>query len=248
LSSVEVSEARGVRTLHFGSVWIQGAMRVARPWSLELEYTREMMLPLILHPSRNWPRTVLQIGLGAASFTRFLYRHRPRSRITVVEIVPEVVHVAREHFKLPDDPLRVAIEIGDGYRFLAISDRTFDLVLVDGFDAKGRAGPLDTIPFYANCRAHLSDAGAMTTNLLSRHRGIAASVGRIRAAFGERMLPLPPVESGNVAAVAAAGEPVDVTYDELRARARRLYADTGLDLLPTVARVEKARGGEGLTL
>ncbi len=42
--SIEISEERGVRYLHFGSHWIQGAMRVARPWALELEYTRDMML------------------------------------------------------------------------------------------------------------------------------------------------------------------------------------------------------------
>ena len=49
-SSIEVSEEAGVRYLHFGSRWVQGAMRVQRPWALELEYTREMLLPLVLRP------------------------------------------------------------------------------------------------------------------------------------------------------------------------------------------------------
>ena len=44
--SVDISEDGGVRNLHFGSEWIQGAMRIARPWSLELAYTREMMAGL----------------------------------------------------------------------------------------------------------------------------------------------------------------------------------------------------------
>ena len=65
-------------------------MRIARPWSLELEYTREMMLPLLLRTRGGWPKSVLQVGLGAASFTRFLHRHRPDARLTVVEIAPEV--------------------------------------------------------------------------------------------------------------------------------------------------------------
>jgi len=38
---VDISEEAGVRYLHFGSDWIQGAMRIARPWALELDYTRE---------------------------------------------------------------------------------------------------------------------------------------------------------------------------------------------------------------
>lgn len=48
--SVDISEESGVRFLHFGSDWVQGAMRIARPWSLELSYTREMMASLLLRP------------------------------------------------------------------------------------------------------------------------------------------------------------------------------------------------------
>ena len=39
--SIDISEEAGVRYLHFGSSWIQGAMRIARPFALELDYTRE---------------------------------------------------------------------------------------------------------------------------------------------------------------------------------------------------------------
>ncbi len=53
VGSIEVSEEAGVRYLHFGSPWVQGAMRIARPWSLELEYTRDMMMALLLRPSRG---------------------------------------------------------------------------------------------------------------------------------------------------------------------------------------------------
>ena len=56
-SPIEIREARGVRTLHFGSDWVQGAMRIARPWSLELAYTREMMAGLLLRGNRRWLRS-----------------------------------------------------------------------------------------------------------------------------------------------------------------------------------------------
>jgi spermidine synthase len=60
-----------------------------------------MMVPLLLRHEPAWPRTVLLIGLGAASLTRFLYKHRPHAAQTIVEIEPAVIHAAREHFKLP---------------------------------------------------------------------------------------------------------------------------------------------------
>jgi spermidine synthase len=37
MPSIEISEERGVRYLHFGSRLVQGARRIARPWSFELE-------------------------------------------------------------------------------------------------------------------------------------------------------------------------------------------------------------------
>jgi hypothetical protein len=105
--NIDISEEAGVRYLHFGSSWVQGAMRIARPFALELDYTREMMVPLLLHGD-DWPRSVLQIGLGAASVTKFLHRHRPQAKLTVVEIEPRVEAAARQFFKLPDDPKRIS--------------------------------------------------------------------------------------------------------------------------------------------
>ena len=245
MASIDISEEAGVRYLHFGSHWIQGAMRIARPWALELDYTRDMMVPLLLHPQRAWPKSVLQVGLGAASITKFFYRHRPRSKLVVVEISADVVTAAWQFFKLPDDAARLTIDIGDGHAYMAATRARFDLILVDGFDAKGRAGMLDTVPFYCNCRARLADDGMLVTNLLSRRRGATAGLERIREAFEERVLALPQCEAGNTIVLATAGAPIQATFDELRAAARALKADTGLDLLPTVAGMVTMYGAGG---
>src|SRR5690349_896622 len=154
--AITISEERGVRYLHFGSPWIQGAMRISRPWALELEYTRDLMFPLLFHPGDEWPRNVLQIGLGSASVTKFLYRHRPATHITVVEILPEVVETARRYFRLPEDDDRVRIVLADGHEYVQRRGAKFDLIVVDGYDEKGRAGLLDTEQFYLCCKARLS--------------------------------------------------------------------------------------------
>jgi spermidine synthase len=240
-ASIEVSEDAGVRYLHFGSPWIQGAMRIARPWSLELEYTRDMMMPLLLRPAKRWPKSVLLIGLGAASLTKFLYRSRPRSMLTVVEIDAAVVRAAVQFFKLPVDPHRIAIEIGDGHEFVAATDREFDLILVDGFDAKSRIGRLDTLDFYRNSCARLTGQGMLVANFLNARRGLPKSLERMSGGFGGRAFALPHCASGNVIALAAAGAPVALSLAEMRASARRLKRETGLDLLPTLARLEQTQ-------
>jgi spermidine synthase len=233
-----VSEEAGVRYLHFSSEWIQGAMRIARPYALELDYTKEMMAGLLLRPEAAWPRKALLIGLGAASLTKFLYRHRPDCRLTVVEIEPAVVAAARQHFRLPDEDARLRIVVGDGADFVAGTKQKFDLILVDGFDDKARTGMLDTEPFYANCRARLSDQGLLATNLLSRSKNVLRSIERLQQAFDGRALAFPSCDSGNTVAFAATGDTIDLHLAELRAAARALKKDTGLNLLPTVMRLE----------
>ena len=246
--SIEISEERGVRYLHFGTPWIQGAMRIARPWALELGYTRDLMAPLLLRGGRDWPGRVLQIGLGAASVTKFLRRNRPEAKVIVVEIDPEVVVAAREFFQLPGEGPTLRIVIGDGAEYVATKERRFDLIVVDGFDARGRAGMLDSEPFYLDCRRRLTGDGMLSVNLLTRTRGVTASVDRLRRAFDGRVLALPPSEAGNTVAVAAAGEAIDRSFEALRSSARRLKAATGLDLAPLLARINRAIGGERIVL
>lgn len=264
---INISEEAGVRFLHFGSPWIQGAMRIARPWNLELEYTREMMAALLLregggraagHPpayssrvlrdGSNWPRKVLLIGLGAASLTKFLYRNYPLAHLTVVEIEPDVVAAARQFFKLPEDPKRINLVIGDGMEYVAQSDKKFDLILVDGYDQYASSGELDTPLFYQYCRARLGSQGILSVNLLTSNGRLDRSISRIAEAFDDRVLGFPSCESGNAIALAAEGDPIEISLHDLRERALALKQETGLNLMPSIARLERAQSCLGAIL
>lgn len=234
-----------MRFLHFGTRWVQGGMRIARPWALELEYTRDLMFPLLLRGD-DWPARVLQVGLGAGSVTKFLHRNRPAARMTVVEIDAAVIEAARRWFRLPDEDSRLRIVVGEGHDHVAARDRRYDLIVVDGFDEKGRPGMLDSEPFYLNCRRRLAANGMVSVNLLTRTRGVAPSVDRMRRAFDGRVLVLPPSEAGNTVAIAAVGERVDEALADLREAARRLRTATGLDLASALTRVGRASGNDRL--
>ncbi|MEI7843171.1 MAG: spermidine synthase, partial [Gallionellaceae bacterium] len=122
--SIDIKEKSGVRSLHFDGRWMQGAMRVAQPWDLELEYTQLMMASLLLRDDVNFPRNVLMVGLGAGSLTKFLYRYFPFAQLTVVEIDERVLVTASEHFVLPEDPRRLQIVIGDGVEYMKNTAQT----------------------------------------------------------------------------------------------------------------------------
>lgn len=238
-TSIEVSEKAGVRYLHFSAEWIQGAMRVRKPDALELAYTRDMMACLLLREP-PWPREVLIVGLGAGSLAKFIYRQLPETRITVVEIDPQIEIIAKLHFKLPDDPQRLRIVIGDGADYMRQPGPAFDAIFVDGFDKHGRAGILDTLPFYQSCRVRLTAQGLMSVNLLGRSRGFAASTQRIAEAFDGRALVFPSCDSGNTIAFGTGAEGVDVHLTKMAERARQLKTDAGIDLFPLLPRLQAA--------
>jgi spermidine synthase len=251
MTPIDISEESGVRYLHFGSEWIQGAMRIARPYALELEYTREMMVPLLIYPE-SWPKRVLLIGLGAASLLKFLWRHRPQSKLTVVEIDPRMEAMARQFFKLPEDPERISIHIADGADFVIEARQEFDLIMVDGFDADARANRLDTLSFYLNCRARLAADGMLCVNLLSRRRDFTKSVARMQEAFDGHAIAFPSNEAGNAIALATNGvaaprsghpamqSPPAPTGEDLTDAARVLRKNTTLNLLPHLSRIASA--------
>jgi spermidine synthase len=204
-----------------------------------------MMASLLLRDDARFPRKVLLIGLGAASLTKFLYRNCPQAKLTVVEIEPRVVAAARQFFKLPDDPLRLNIVIADGAHYIAEHNKSYDLILLDGFDENARPGALDTLPFYQMCRARLTNNGILGVNLLGRSRGYKASLERIRSSFDDRALAFPSCESGNVIALAATGDKIEIRLDELKVQALELKERSGLNLLPTLARLEEAQSCPG---
>ena len=167
-------------------------MRIARPWSLELAYTREMMAGLLLRPQTQWPRHALLIGLGAGSLAKFIYRNLPDCHITVVEINPQVEYIARQYFKLPDDPKRLDVIIGCGADYMLAGGRKFDLILADGYDPDAKAGVLDTEPFYLACRSRLSERGLLVPTCSAAIRVFRSALnGSKRLLTSERSFFLP---------------------------------------------------------
>ncbi|MFN7571186.1 MAG: spermidine synthase [Betaproteobacteria bacterium] len=192
--ALSLSETDGVRYLHFGSEWVQGAMRLRRPFHLELEYQAQMMAPLLFCPR---PGHIVQLGLGAAALTKFCWRHLPRTRVSAVELEPEVIAAARRWFRLPPDDGRLRVIAGDARRF--VGDRRnrggADWVQVDLYDAQARGPVYDDVGFYRACSKLLRPRGVVAVNLFGR--SFTASRSAISAAFGGRLWELPPAATGN---------------------------------------------------
>ena len=177
---LEVTEERGLRTLHLGSCAIQSAMRVSRPWDLELAYTRAMMSFLMFAPA---PQDVLMVGLGGGSLAKFIRKHLPQTTITAVEIDPRVIAVARAHFELPLDDETLTVVEADGALFVKQHADSADIILLDGFDAGNQVEALATQKFYTACRRALKPGGILVVNLWGRDTEFAEYFARLSRAF-----------------------------------------------------------------
>ncbi|WP_374429442.1 spermidine synthase [Ideonella dechloratans] len=225
-----MSELDGVRYLHLDSIWVQGAMRISKPYQLELEYIQRMMAWLLWRPQDEVTEgQVVQLGLGAAALTKFCHKVL-RMPTTAVELNPTVIHACRLWFRLPDDDQRLSVVNEDAARWVAdpAHRHTVQALNVDLYDHEAAAPVLDDEDFYAHCRDVLDEGGLMTVNLFGRDASFARSAGRIARVFGlDQVWSLRPTKEGNTVIVAARHVKVP-DREELTARAANIEARFGL--------------------
>jgi spermidine synthase len=225
--SVEVSEKGGIRSLHLGSDTVQSSMRISDPWDLVLSYTRAMMAFLLFRPR---PARVVMIGLGGGSLPKFVYRHMPWTRTTVLENQSQVIAAARQYFHVPPDDGRFTVELGDGAQWVRTHPDSCDVLLVDGYDGVEQSAELSSEDFYASARAALSPDGVLVANLWSSDPRFDACLQRIERVF-EAVVCVPAERRGNVAVLAFRQSPGHPRWDDLRAAARSLQTLYGLEFL-----------------
>ncbi len=206
LPQAGISEHDGVRYLHLGSPWVQGAMRLSAPARIELEYVQRMTAALLWWP----PDAVagaraVHLGLGAGTLARFTLQAL-RMDTTVVEINPQVVAACRAWFRLPAPSERFRIHLGDAGVWLRSQGAVGGVrwLTVDLYDEEAAAPVLDDEDFYRACHAALDEHGVMSVNLFGRQAQFARSAARIQAAFGtERVWAMRPTREGNVILLAS---------------------------------------------
>jgi len=230
LEPATMSEQDGVRYLHLGTPWVQGAMRIRKPQAIELEYVQRMMAWMLWRPQEELAQGhAVQLGLGAAAITRFTHKVL-RMRTTAVELNPTVISACRLWFQLPADDARLSVLEADADAWVrdAAHLQTADVLSVDLYDHDAAAPVLDSDAFYAACPGVPVHGGLMTVHLFGRDASFGASAARIAAAFGsDQVWSLRPTREGNTVVVAGRGVTVP-DRDTLTARADNIESRFGL--------------------
>jgi spermidine synthase len=195
-----ITEFQGVRSLHLGTSWVQGAMRLNRPDAIELEYVQMMMMWMLFVQQ---PRRIVQLGLGSAALTKFCYQKFPEARVTAAELNPNVIAMCQAHFGLPPNDARLSVREMDALDFVMdpANHGTVDVLQVDLYDEEARGPVLDTPEFYRACADCLADGGIMTANVFGELINYDKNLQAMEQAF-DAVVWLPEVHDANIVVIA----------------------------------------------
>ena len=218
-----ITEFEGVRFLHLGTSWVQGAMRLSRPDAIELEYVQMMMMWMLFQPA---PKHIVQLGLGSGALTKFCYQKFPGARVTAVELNPNVIAICRALFGLPSDDERLAVREMNALDFVMdpANRNSVDVLQVDLYDEEARGPVLDTPEFYQACFDCLTDNGIMTTNVFGDFSNYDKNLLAMEQVF-DAIVWLPEVHDANIVVLAFKNAPqidFSVLYERAGEIKRRL--------------------------
>jgi spermidine synthase len=119
-------------------------------------------------------KSALILGGAAFSYPKYFLKKYPEATIDVVEIDPELTLMAREHFRLKDDP-RMRIFHEDARIFMNRAEDKYDVIYGDAYNS------LYTIPWHLTTREAaqkfiemLNDGGCVVLNIISSLEGNAS--------------------------------------------------------------------------
>lgn len=220
-----MTESKGILNLHLGTDWIQGGMRLARPNEIVFDYVQQMMAWMLFN---EHPNHIVQLGLGAASLTRFCYHHFPESRVTAIELNPNVIDICRATFHLPADDDRLTVIQADAADYISASQgkNDIDILQIDLYDEHAQAPVFDTIAFFQQCADAMTPQGILTLNIFGEQSNRRQTIANLQVCF-DAVVWLGEVDGGNLVALAFKEAP-SVDFQILYAKAETIRRQTRL--------------------
>jgi spermidine synthase len=152
---------------------------------------QEMMshVPLFAHGNA---REVLIIGGGDCGIAEEVLKHKTIRHLTQVEIDAAVIEFSKEHYPEFTKPVfankRFESVIDDGMKYVARTERRFDVIIVDSTDPQGPGKILFSQKFYAACKRCMNKGAVMVTQNgvpIFQPGELASSVAKFRRLFAD---------------------------------------------------------------
>ena len=172
---IRIEEDDEARYMYFDRT-LQSAMTLKDPTALRLIYCRYTSLGFTF---RADAKKVLLVGLGGGSIPKKLNKEFPDMEIDAIEIDPEVIKIAKNHFNIKESK-QLRLHAQDGRLFLARTQNQYDIILLDAYFTDTMPFHLTTKEFFELARKRLTPNGIIVANLIS---AVTGPNGKIARAF-----------------------------------------------------------------
>jgi spermidine synthase len=193
-------------------------MDLLHPERLIFVYDRMMLVAMSLVPAA---RSVLLLGLGGGGMVRHLASFFPDCALTIVERDAVTLGIARRHFHITQP-----VELADAVEFVGGVPASYDVVMVDLYDAGGLTVTEDG--FWEDCRAALRPGGCLAINWAGflDEAPLRDDIAEVKRKVGHSFYIIERAARPNMVQFAGDAATIDITG--LSAKVKRFARERGL--------------------
>ena len=170
---IRIEEDDEARYMYFDRT-LQSAMTLKDPTALRLIYSRYTSLGFTF---RADAKKMLLIGLGGGSIPKKLNKEFPNMEIDAVELDPEVIKLAKDHFNIKEGK-QLRLHAQDGRLFLTRTQTQYDIIMLDAYFTDAMPFHLATKQFFELPQKKLTPNGIVVANLISAVTGPSGKIAR----------------------------------------------------------------------
>jgi spermidine synthase len=170
---IRIEEDDEARYMYFDRT-LQSAMTLKDPTALRLIYSRYTSLGFTF---RADAKKMLLIGLGGGSIPKKLNKEFPNLEIDAVELDPEVIKIAKDHFNIKESK-QLRLHAQDGRLFLTRTQNQYDIIMLDAYFTDAMPFHLATKQFFELAQKKLTPNGVIVANLISAVTGPSGKIAR----------------------------------------------------------------------
>ncbi len=128
-------------------------------------YDYAMSAPLMADTGDK--KDILILGMGTGTYAKQCMNYFDNITVEGVEIDDKITELAHEYFELPED---VKVTTYDGRAFLNVSDKKYDVIMVDAYQDITIPFQMSSVEFFRLVRSHLKENGVMVVNMNMRSK------------------------------------------------------------------------------
>ncbi len=125
-----------------------------------LYYDYAMAAPLMADTEEQ--TDILILGMGTGTYAKQCGEYFDNITVEGVEIDEKITALAYDYFDLPES---TSVTTYDGRAFLNVSDKKYDVIMVDAYQDITIPFQMSSVEFFRLVRSHLKDGGVMVVNM-----------------------------------------------------------------------------------